>query len=285
MKKISMITLVAAVLSTATAYAKSPIMDNNSSDCGRSDYYFRMGVGYGWIPGNTKLDIYAKANGTKTTGTEITTPTSPTISGLKLGKDSHGGFVAPAIGMHVNDNIRTDLELHYYYPQYTKYGESHDLKDIAVDHKGASETILKRESWSVLANGFYDFKMNDSKLVPFIGIGIGYGQTKFAVADLNYKISATNATVSIDESTLTESATKKNKNSFLYGGTLGLGYQLACNTRIEVAYMIQNLAKAETKLADKMKTQINNTQHLTATGQFKGYNLMHAIRVGMVVSF
>ncbi|MDJ1304999.1 MAG: hypothetical protein MRQ09_02015 [Candidatus Midichloria sp.] len=86
---------------------------------------------------------------------------------------------------------------------------------------------------------FYDFKMNDSKFVPFIGIG--YGQTKFAVADFNYKISATNATVSVDESTLTGGATKKTKNSFLlrWGGTLGLGYQLACNTRIEVAYMIQ----------------------------------------------
>lgn len=182
-----MIALVtAAVSSTAAAYAKSPMMDNES-DCGRRDYYFRMGGVYGWGFLAILSLIYAKANGTTTTGTEITTPTSPTISGFKFGKRLHGGFVAPAIGMHVNDNIRADLELHYYYPRYTKYGESHDLKDIAADHKGTSESILKRESWSVLVHGFYDFKMNDSKFVPFIGIGIGYGQTKFAVADLNYK--------------------------------------------------------------------------------------------------
>lgn len=34
-----------------------------------------------------------------------------------------------------------------------------------------------------------------------------------------------------------------------------------------------------------MKTQFNNAQHLTVTGQLKGHNLMHAIRVGMVISF
>ncbi|MDJ1304998.1 MAG: hypothetical protein MRQ09_02010 [Candidatus Midichloria sp.] len=65
MKKISMIALVAAaVSSTAAAYAKSTMMEMKSDSVEEETIISAWVEDMAGIPGNTKLDIYAKANGT-----------------------------------------------------------------------------------------------------------------------------------------------------------------------------------------------------------------------------
>lgn len=280
----------------AMSSKKPMIEESDKSNCAENNnsFYIRLNSGYGFIPGDVKADFYFLPFVTASTATN--TPAMPQLSKLKIGDSSSGAFIAPAIGMNLGNGFRTDLEMYYYYSNTKKYTPKINIPmhTFSVSSPAAANNIaptifLKKESWSALINGFYDFKIDDSKVIPFLGIGIGFGQTKYSISNLSLPDSANgildNPSYYID-SAFTEAATKKTRNSFIWGGNLGLAYKLSCNSRIEIAYNIQAIARTETKAP----AQITPFGAVTApdqtlTARFKGDNLMHSIKVGVMMSF
>jgi len=268
--------------SLATHHNKrSNCVCNNEGD----RYYVRLGTGYSFIAGKTTTDVYFIASDATPYGknkTKDATSGVTKISNIELfSKTSSGSFISPAFGMHINDFLRADLEVNYFYQQNRTY----NLKDVIIPDltKLNGDISLKRKSWSALLNGFYDIKMKDSKLIPFIGAGFGYGRTTYSLE--NYNIEYQNDSVFVDGSGLSSQNTKKTTSGFIYGGTLGLGYKVSCNTRIELSYNVSNLAKAKTHLAPDITLNTSTTPSKTITAKFKGGNLMQAVKLGVMISF
>jgi len=68
-----------------------------------------------------------------------------------------------AVGMRVNDNIRTELELSY---------RKADMDSVTINGVGAASLGGDLKTTSLLANAYYDFTL-ENKFSPYVSAGIG----------------------------------------------------------------------------------------------------------------
>lgn len=78
-----------------------------------------------------------------------------------------GGYV----GFYVQENIRLEAELSY---------RSND-----IDKRGGVPIAGKAESVAVMANAFFDFKI-ESAVEPYLGAGIGFAEVDYTITGLTF---------------------------------------------------------------------------------------------------
>jgi opacity protein-like surface antigen len=106
--------------------------------------------------------------------------TGPTVSAntLNFHPNSETGFlIGAAVGMHVDQiipGLRVEAEVDYRsnHSKGTWQSNTGDPTDVS---SGALD--FDHTTWSVLANAWYDFSLGSS-LKPYVGGGIGWGETK-----------------------------------------------------------------------------------------------------------
>ena len=106
--------------------------------------------------------------------------TGPTVSAdtMIFNPNSETGFlVGAAVGMHVDQiipGLRVEAEVDYR-SNHSKGTWQTNVGNPANVSSGALD--FDHTTWSVLANAWYDFSLGSS-LKPYIGGGVGWGETK-----------------------------------------------------------------------------------------------------------
>lgn len=253
MKKISLIAFAAAAFSASSALAAAGSM------------YVGLNAGYQMIPGKIKAEVHsAQANSN-------VVPSAVTKS-VKLKGTPKGADIAASFGYMVSDEFRTALSFQYNFPQENTYN-----KDGAINN--ANPKLKTFNSWGVLTNFYYDF-LNTSSFTPFIGVSLGYGSRTYKVTDIAAKDANTKLAdvANIDALTIKQQS-KQNKKGFVFGGALGVAYKINHQLSLELAYAIQTLPKAETKLPSTV------TANADSAARFRGRTLAHNINAGIRFTF
>ncbi|WHQ47065.1 MAG: outer membrane beta-barrel protein [Candidatus Midichloria sp.] len=255
MKKISLIAFAAAAISASSAFAAPGSM------------YIGLNGGYQMVPGKVKADLFkyiakAPAKATADAAAE---------SSVDLKGTPKGPFVTGSFGYIISDEFRTALSFQYNFDQKNIY----DKELVGATKVNAAPKLKLSKSWNVLANFYYDF-LNTSAFTPFIGVGLGYGSRTYEVEGIKAKgVDAVIGTIgNIDDAAL-KVGSKATKKSFAFGGTLGVAYKVNNQVSLELAYAIQTLPKAETKLPASVSAGGEYS------AKFKAKNLAHNISAGV----
>ncbi|CAK6537877.1 MAG: OMP-b-brl domain-containing protein [Candidatus Midichloria mitochondrii] len=255
MKKTSLIAFAAAAISASSALAAP------------GGVYVGLNGGYQMIPGKVKADLFKYS--TKST------PDAAIEPSVDLEGAPRGPFVNAAFGYVVSDEFRTALSFQYNFDQKNTYNKER----VETNKVNAAPKLKLSQSWNVLANFYYDF-LNTSAFTPFIGVGLGYGARTYAVEGIQAKAATTviGTIGSIDDVAL-KAGSKATKKAFVFGGTLGVAYKISNQVSLELAYAVQTLPKAETKLPAEVST---NNEH---AAKFKAKNLAHNVSAGVRFAF
>ena len=252
MKKISLIAFATAALSASSALAAA------------SGMYVGLNAGYQMVPGKVKADVYTYTNNN-------VMPANAAKS-VNLKGTPKGANIAASFGYMISDEFRTALSFQYNSNQTNTYNK--DGTDNSANPK-----LKISGSWNVLANFYYDF-LNSSSFTPFIGVGLGYGSRTYQVTDIAAKHADNKlAGVGNIDPAATKASSKQTKKGFVFGGTLGVAYKVNHNLSLELAYAIQTLPKAQTKLPASVAAANDSAV------KFKGKNLAHNINAGIRFAF
>ncbi len=119
---------------------------------------------------------------------------------------------------------------------------------------------------TVLANGYYDFDLGNN-FVPYVGLGLGWGQTKtrFAFIPVNLNNSFNSSST---------------RNGFAFQGVLGLDYKITDNVRLGLSYHAVGITGGSN---NNRVITLNNTNNIVAPNN--GFLFENKINLGLSYFF
>lgn len=87
-----------------------------------------------------------------------------------------GYLVGGAVGFKWCNNVRAEAEVAY---RHNKLDKAHwSCKNYSGDLSRHNHGNASVRTWSIMANGFYDFEVDCFDIKPYLGFGIGYANNK-----------------------------------------------------------------------------------------------------------
>lgn len=136
--------------------------------------------------------------------------------------DTFGWNVAAAIGYRFNA-FRVEVE-----GAYLQHDAENNNRNLVINNLGTwnSNTL---DVVTVLLNGYYDFDMGNG-FVPYVGLGLGWGQASTNFRVFNNFVVANNFRVNLDN------------DGFAFQGVLGVDYKVSDNVRVGLSYHAVGIA-------------------------------------------
>ena len=207
-------------------------------------------------------------------GTTFDAPENPTYA-TELSKSDYIVPIADLnLGFHLSKNFRTEIGLSHLFKKNSVYNNTElyknsntrlpDGTDNAASKGGINVTRTinsKMNFFSVNAVGYYDFH-NSSDLTPFIGLGLGYGFSRYSMDGATItKAPVTDGqsteALETDKTSTRSNFSSKTSGNMNFSAHVGASYKLSNNVTLQGKLFLQSMGQFITTEPDIIHIQKN----------------------------